>query len=103
LKSFAGQLAAKVVVKSEETVIKKEEEEEVTVMKKEEMKQIGIKTEDGLEEKVEVKKIIIKKTIQKSAKRTADDAQIVDVKEEMATRRSKRPRTSQINYRDASP
>lgn len=102
LKSFAGQLAAKVEVKSEETIIKTEEEE-MTVMKKEEMEQIGIKTEDGLEEKVEAKKTIIKKTTKKSAKRTADDAQIVNVKEEMVTRRSKRPRTSQINYRDVTP
>jgi hypothetical protein len=100
LKSFASQLAAKVEVKSEEAIIKTEEE--MTVMKKEEMEQIGIKREDGLEEEVEAKRTIVKKMTKKSAKRKADDTQIVKVEEEVVMRRSKRPRIFKVEYRDAS-
>lgn len=111
MKSFAAQLAAKIEVKSEETIIKTEEEE-MTVMKKEEMEQIGIKREDGLEEEVEAKKTVMKKMktvmekmkkmTKKSAKRKADDTQIVKVEEEVVMRRSKRPRIFKVEYRDAS-
>jgi hypothetical protein len=101
LKSFAGQLAAKVEIKSEETVVKTEQGEE-TIMKKEEMEQIGIKKEPGVEDLVEEKKIIVKRTTKKEKKRAANETQTVKVEDEIITRRSKRARISKVEYRDVS-
>jgi N-glycosylase/DNA lyase len=102
LKSFAGQLAAKVEVKSEETVVKTEQGEE-TIMKKEEMEQIGIKKEPGAEDLIEEKKIVVKKSTKKEKKRAANEIQTIKVEDEIVRRRSKRARTSKVEYRDVSP
>ncbi|KAF2792869.1 hypothetical protein K505DRAFT_408381 [Melanomma pulvis-pyrius CBS 109.77] len=92
LKTFAGQLAAKIEVKSEEITVKIEEGKVVTV-KKEEKEEITLKTEARIAEVVEEKKTTAKKATKKSVKRKANDAQVVVVKEEVVTRRSKRART----------